>query len=70
MFSTSIESIKEYQKRIMNIKSTLGIKTPSKYDEFNDPLIMREDLLGVYHLCINFNQYIDLLIRLKTKEYT
>ncbi|XP_076267646.1 vesicle transport protein USE1-like isoform X3 [Rhynchophorus ferrugineus] len=44
---TSIESLKDYQKRIMNIKSALGIKTPSKYDEFNDPLIMREDLLGL-----------------------
>lgn len=43
---TSIESIKAYQKRIMNIKSALGITTISKYDEFNDPLLIRESLLG------------------------
>lgn len=30
----------------MNIKSALGITTISKYDEFNDPLLIRESLLG------------------------
>lgn len=30
----------------MNIKSALGITTISKYDEFNDPLLIRETLLG------------------------
>lgn len=46
---TSIESIKNYQRRIINIKTTLGITTASKYDEFNDPIAMREDLLGLRH---------------------
>lgn len=46
---TSIESIKGYQKRIVNLKTTLGITTASKYDEFNDPLTMRQDLLGLRH---------------------
>lgn len=30
----------------MNIKSALGITTISKYDELNDPLLIRETLLG------------------------
>lgn len=45
--NTSLEAIKDYQKRIRNIKLLVGIKTASKYDEFNDPLTMREDLLGL-----------------------
>ncbi|XP_060536161.1 vesicle transport protein USE1 [Cylas formicarius] len=44
----SIESIKNYQKRVMNLKGALGITT-SKYDEFTDPQAMREDLLGLRH---------------------
>ncbi|XP_066143127.1 vesicle transport protein USE1 [Euwallacea fornicatus] len=43
--NTSLESIKSYQKRIMGIKTELGITSISKY-EFNDPLLMRESLLG------------------------
>ncbi|XP_050294492.1 vesicle transport protein USE1 [Anthonomus grandis grandis] len=44
---TPIESIKNYQSRIKNIKLKLGITTISKFDEFNDPLAMREELLGL-----------------------
>ncbi|KAL1513786.1 hypothetical protein ABEB36_003149 [Hypothenemus hampei] len=50
---TSIEAIKNYQKRVSNIRQTLGIKTISKYEEFNDPVAMREDLLGLRHRNVN-----------------
>lgn len=43
----SIEAIKSYQKRIMSIKTALGITTISKYEEFNSPISLREDLLGL-----------------------
>ncbi|CAG9766305.1 unnamed protein product [Ceutorhynchus assimilis] len=41
---TSIDSLKNYQKRIMGIKTVLGITSISKYDEFNNPIATREAL--------------------------
>ncbi|ERL95495.1 vesicle transport protein USE1 [Dendroctonus ponderosae] len=44
---TPIESIKSYQRRVRNIKTLLGLTTISKYEEFNDPQSMRDELLGL-----------------------
>jgi len=46
---TSVEALKSYQKRIINIKARLGITTTSKYEEFNNPMNTREELLGLRH---------------------